>query len=79
MDVRDWYHEGMNIAGLHKFLLLNQLDAGISQIYFSNKTLHVSGSSSAHHQKFFNVHTAMACQQTCTTYTIAVNTVKNSW
>ena len=31
----------------------------ISQIYFWNKTLHVSDSSSVHHQEFFTVHTAM--------------------
>jgi len=37
----------------------NQLDAPISQIYFWNKTLHVSDSSSVHHQEFFTVHTAM--------------------
>jgi len=36
-----------------------QLDALISQIYFWNKTLHVSDSSSVHHQEFFTVHTAM--------------------
>ena len=30
-----------------------------SQIYFWNKTLHVSDSSSFHHQEFFNVHTAI--------------------
>ena len=36
-----------------------QLDALISQIYFWNKTLHVSGSSSVHHQEFFTVNTAM--------------------
>ena len=46
----------------------NQLDALISQIYFGNKTLHVSDSSSIHHQEFFTVHTAMvyvltACEQ----------------
>ena len=35
------------------------LDALMSQIYFWNKTLHVSDSSSVHHQKFFTVHTAM--------------------
>jgi len=28
----------------------------ISQIYFWNKTLHVSDSSSVHHQEFFTVH-----------------------
>ena len=42
-----------------KFLQLNQLNALISQIYFWNKTLHVSDSSSVHHQEFFTVHTAM--------------------
>ena len=34
-------------------------DALISQIYFFNKTLHVSDSSSIHYQEFFTVHTAM--------------------
>jgi len=66
----------------------------ISLIYFWNKTLHVSDSSSVHHQEFFTVHTATvchtglptadvlillaSCQQTCMTYTIAVCTVLNS-
>jgi len=36
-----------------------KLDALISQIYFWNKTLHASDSSSLHHQEFFTVHTAM--------------------
>jgi len=40
-------------------LIKNQLDALNSQIYFWNKTLHVSDSSSVHHQKFLTVHTAM--------------------
>ena len=31
----------------------------MSQIYFWNKTLHVSDSSSVHHQEFSTVHTAM--------------------
>ena len=31
----------------------------ISQIYSWNETLHVSDSSSVHHQEFFTVHTAM--------------------
>jgi hypothetical protein len=31
----------------------------MSQIYFWNKTLHVSDSSSVHQQEFFTVHTAM--------------------
>ena len=42
-----------------KFLILNQLDAVISQIYLRDKTLHVSDSSSVHHQEFCTVHTAM--------------------
>ena len=36
-----------------------QRDALISQIYSWNKTLHVSDSSSVHHQEFFTAHTAM--------------------
>ena len=31
----------------------------MSQIYFLNKILHVSDSSSAHHQELFAVHTAL--------------------
>jgi len=64
-------------------------DALISQLYFWNKTLHVSDSSSVHHQEFFTVHTAIhtgiadtllfaSCQLTCMTYITAVCTVKNS-
>jgi hypothetical protein len=34
-------------------------EALISQIYFWNETLHVSDSSSVHHQEFLTVHTAM--------------------
>ena len=34
-----------------------QRDALISQIYSWNETLHVSDSSSVHHQEFFTVHT----------------------
>ena len=45
---------------LHVLLLqYNQLDALIYQIYFWNKILHVSDSSSVHHQEFSTVHTAM--------------------
>jgi len=53
------------------FLIINQLDALISQIYFRSEILHVSDSSSVHHQEFFTVHTYM-------THTTAVFTVKNS-
>ena len=45
----------------HLILLdfISRLDALISQIYFWIKILHVSDSSSVHHQEFFNVHTAI--------------------
>jgi hypothetical protein len=36
-----------------------QLDALISRIYFWNKTLYVSESSSLSHQEVFTVHTAV--------------------
>ena len=38
---------------------LLSLDALISQIYFWNKNLHVSDSSSVHHHEVFIVHAAM--------------------
>ena len=43
----------------HNFYNKTKLDALVFQIYFSNKTLHVSDSSSVHHQEFFPVHKAM--------------------
>ena len=60
-----------------------KLDEPISQIYFWNKTLHVSDSSSDHHQGVLYCTPSsvlillVSCQQTCMTYTIAVCTVKN--
>ena len=42
-----------------EFFLPYPVDALISQIYFWSKSLHVSDSSSVHHQKFFTVHIAM--------------------
>jgi len=33
----------------------------INQIYFWNKALHVSDSSSVHHQEFFTVHSNGVC------------------
>jgi len=45
------------------------LNALTSQIYFWNKTLNVSDSSSVHHQGFFTVHTAMVYViQVCCVY-----------
>ena len=36
----------------------------MSQIYFWNRTLHVSDSSSVHHQEFSTVHTAIDIRNT---------------
>ena len=41
------------------FFLIKPTDALISQIYFCQETLHVSGSSSAHHWEFSTVHLAL--------------------
>ena len=68
MDVRLLFHVQVTVHR-EKFLYYNQLDALISQIYFWNKILHVSDSSSVHHQEFFTVNTAIhtglltACEQ----------------
>ena len=74
------------------FLIINQLDALISQnfLYFGEENPHVSDSSSVYYEEFFTVHTAVvyviqvcwqlaSSQQTSMTHTIAVCTVKNSW
>jgi len=49
--------------------------------FIFGKKLHVSDSSSVHHQEFFTVHKILirlaSCQQFCMTYTIAVCTVEN--
>ena len=41
------------------FFIIKPTDALISQIYFCQETLYVSGSSCAHHQEFSNVHSAL--------------------
>jgi DNA-directed RNA polymerase subunit RPC12/RpoP len=41
------------------FFLIKSTDALNSQIYFCQETRHVSGSSSAHHQEFSTVHSAL--------------------
>jgi hypothetical protein len=88
--------EGLYIFDVHvtvhcdKFLVIKPARCTNFSNLFWNKTLHVSGSSSVHHQEFFTVHTAMvyvihfcwqivSCQQTFLTYTIVMCTVKNSW
>jgi len=54
----NWTQQGVKKCPTHRWILIkkNQLDALISQIYFWNKTLHVSDNSSVHHQEFFTVH-----------------------
>jgi len=47
------------------FLSLKQRDALISQISFSNRTLHVLDSFSVHHQESSTVHTAIGICHTC--------------
>ena len=69
--------------------IIEQLDALIPQIYFWNRTPHVSDSFSVHHQWSSTVHTAIhtgyadslptGCRQTCLTHTIAVCTVLDHW
>ena len=58
-------------TGTFRFFILycnkTKLDALISQIYFWNKTLHVSDSYSVHHQKFITVHTQQIINKTSTT------------
>ena len=73
-----------------KFLIIKPTRCNKFSNLFWKETLHVSGSSSVHHQEFFTAHKTMvyvtqaywqlaSCLQTCMTYTIAVCTVKNSW
>ena len=47
------------LRSFETFLIINKLDAAVSQIYSWNETLHVSESFPVHHQEFFTVHTAM--------------------
>ena len=73
------------------FFLIKPTDTLLSQIYFCQESLHVSGSSSSHHQEFPTVsHAGLmtafkhdlvmleSCHQTCMTYTSAKCTVGNS-
>jgi len=43
----------------HRFLINNQTEALIIQIYSLQKSPYVSGIFSAHHQEFSNVHSAL--------------------
>ena len=60
-QILSFYLENTQIryGGELKFLIMNQLDKPISQIYSWNEILHVSDSFSVHYQKFFTLHTAM--------------------
>ena len=44
---------------IHFFFSIKPTDSIISPIYFCQETLHVSGSSSTHHQEFSTVHSAL--------------------
>jgi len=55
---RSCSHLGSRLHNVVFILIINQTDALISEIYFWNKTLYVSDSSSVHHQEFFTVRTA---------------------
>jgi hypothetical protein len=53
---------------MHLFLIIKPTRCTNHSNYFRNENLHVSDSSSVHHQEFFNVYTAMvyviqACRQ----------------
>jgi hypothetical protein len=69
-----------------KFLIINQLDAPISQIYFGMKLymlqtvpLSIIRSFSLYTQQWYMSYRFADSLQTCMTYTIAVCTLKNSW
>jgi len=73
-----------------KFLIIKPTRSTDFSNLFWKETLHVSDSSSVHHQEFLTVNTAMvyvtqfcwqlaSCQKTYMTYNIAVFTVENFW
>jgi hypothetical protein len=70
-DRASWHvtvHRDMWPCIVTNFFIKIQLDVLNSQIYFGNENLHVSDSSSIHHQELFAVHSAMvyviqACSQ----------------
>jgi len=62
MPLSIFYHAFPTENGLYStinFFLIKPTDATISQIYSRQETLHVSGSSSAHHQEFSTVPSAL--------------------
>jgi hypothetical protein len=48
-----------NLESPTEFLLIKSTNALISQVYFCQETLHVSGSSIVHHQEFYTVNSAL--------------------
>jgi len=57
--VKNYPHFIEHKGSLQLFFLIKPTDTLISQIYFCQETLHVSGSSSARHQEFSTVHSAL--------------------
>jgi hypothetical protein len=63
------------------FSLIKPTDALISQIYFCQETLHVSGSSYIHHQEFSTVYSALVyvTQLSSTTRSCLKAVIKPAW
>ena len=67
------------------FFLIKPTYALITQVYFCRETLHVSGSSSANHQEFSTVHSALVYvmqvwwQLSSTTRSCLKAVIKSAW
>ena len=67
------------------FFVIKPTDALISKIYFCQETLHVLGSSSAHHQEFSTVHSAMVYvmsherKKICDLYVLCCTDLPSAW
>jgi len=70
---------------VHCFFLTKPTDELISQIYFCQETLHVSGNSSAHHQEFSTVRSTLVYvmqvwwQLSSTTWSCLKTVIKPAW
>jgi hypothetical protein len=53
------FYVHVTVHSVTNFFLIKITDAPISQIYFCQEILHVSGSSSVHHQEFSTVYSTM--------------------
>ena len=65
------YFTFMLLCIVTNFFLIKPTEALIFPNVFFQETLHVSGSSSAHHQEFSTVHSALVCHASLMTYTSA--------